>query len=380
MKIKKNKIKILYIMRNYQAGGAEMFLISLIKQFDKEKFSFSIATIYGGGSLKPSFTSLGVKTYELHFKNFFDIKSYIKLLRIIKENNYDIVHTKLFHADIIGRISAFICRVPIIISTVENAWEWEKDSGIKQKIKNFLFKFTSLCNYTVIAVTNKIYKLLIDNVGINKHLIKVIYNGVNLTEFKLINSEYNILKVENNLPTNVILIGAVGSLSPIKNHAMMIKAAKIVLSFRKDIYFFIAGKGDARDLKNFALELGVSDHVVFLGERNDIPEILRGLDVYVMTSLSEGLSISLLEAMASAKAVIATNVGGNSEIINNSYCGLLIDSNDDKALAANILELASDENQRQKLGIHARKRVHEAFDIESVVKEYTSLYITAVSQ
>lgn len=366
--------KILYIIRNMAVGGSETSLLAVLKKLDKREFQVDVLSIYEGGALQLELENIGVKTYVMRFKSFHDIASYFRLIRFIRRNKYDIIHTKLFHADIVGRICGRIAGTPKIFSTIGNAHEWEVEGTWKQKLKCAVFRLSSKANTRIFAVSKNIRSLLTRKVGIDEKSVEVMYNGVDLSEFDVRSNSMAEVRTQLGLPRDVHLVGAVGTLNQNKNHRLLIEAASRVLRERQDVFFVFVGRGDQSQLRTLASTLGVLEHILFLGLRRDIRDILNALDIYVITSLSEGLSNSLIEAMAMSKPVIATSVGGNPEIINDPEVGILIPVNRPDLLAEHILDLLANPDKAMRYGENARKRVMQEFDLNLTVSRHEAFY------
>lgn len=365
--------KILYIIRNLSPGGAETFLCSLLKVLNRQKYKPEVLCIYGGGVLQQELDKINIPTHIMNFSSLYDIKSHLTLYKFLRNRKFDIIHTKLFHADLVGRLYGVLTGTPAIISTIENIHEWDKSPSIKQLIKESVCRISSKVNYKVIAVSSLIQDVLIERVGIDSQKVKVIYNGVNVDQFNP-DTVISTFKSEFNIPENHFIVGAVGTINVNKNHKCLIDAAYEVLLKRKDVHFVIVGRGDSKKLKKYADELNILSKIHFIGLRRDLANILKSIDIYVLTSLSEGISISLLEAMAMRKAVVATNVGGNPEVINNNENGILVTPNQQKELASNILSLISDPEKIHNFGDNARQRVEKEFNLEKTAREYEILY------
>jgi glycosyltransferase involved in cell wall biosynthesis len=171
------------------------------------------------------------------------------------------------------------------------------------------------------------------------------------------------------------LVGIVARLDPIKNHALLINAMKEVHERIPEARLIVVGDGPLSDeLEQQTSELNVKDVVIFMGERGDVPRILSGLDLFVLSSLSEGMSITLVEAMAAGLPIVVTDVGGNPSIISSEENGTIVPSDDREALSEAITRLLNDEVNATQLGVKARKRFEEEFTLEKMVDRHRKLY------
>ena len=171
------------------------------------------------------------------------------------------------------------------------------------------------------------------------------------------------------------IIGTVGMLAPVKDHITLLKAANKVVRVRPDVVFLIVGGGELEGaLKAEADKLGIENNVRITGFRNDVGSLLHVMDIFVLSSVSEGLPLCLLEAMASGKPVVATNVGGNPEIVVNGETGFLVPPRDPDSLAASILSLLQDRRLASHFGMNGQRRVSERFRLERMIHSYHELY------
>jgi glycosyltransferase involved in cell wall biosynthesis len=373
------RIRVLTIMRNFGVGGAETFLLSMLQQLDRNEFELAVLGIYGGGPLQREFERAGIRTFAMQFRGLADIPNYLRLVSLLRRERFDVVHTKLFHADIVGRLCARLAGVKAVFTTVENAHEWEKRSGAKQRLKAWLFRATAGVNQAIFPVSVNVRDLLRWRVGLPADKLALVYNGVDLRALSPARVDDSV-RAELGIGADALVVGTVGSLNPIKNVGMLIDAAASVLAHRPDVYFIHAGKGDPEPFRLRARERGIESRVLFLGERRDIARILAALDVFTVTSLNEGISLALLEAMAMQRAVVVTDVGGNREIVDSADVGVCVPSNDAPALARELLRLLARPDERARLGARARERVQRDFNIERVAACYAAHYRDAAAR
>ena len=199
--------------------------------------------------------------------------------------------------------------------------------------------------------------------GLPPRLVQTIHNGIDLERFS----------PAGPAPDGPAVI--VARLAPEKDVATLLRAAAVARSAQPDFRLEIAGDGPCRtELERLAAELGLADGVRFLGPVRDVPALLRRARLFVLSSLTEGISLTLLEAMASALPVVATRVGGNGEVVTEGETGLLIPAGDPAALAEGMLALWNDPGRRVEMGRAARRRVEEEFDVRRMVARYENLY------
>jgi glycosyltransferase involved in cell wall biosynthesis len=205
--------------------------------------------------------------------------------------------------------------------------------------------------------------------------IKIVYNGIDIMRFKDFKES---TKLRNGLSISkkARIVGTVGKLSsPQKNIPLFLRSAKIVAGRLSDVRFVVVGGGRLLNLmKNLSSDLGISEKVHFTGEREDIPEILDALDVFVLSSYKEGLPNVIMEAMAAAKPVVATSVGGVPELVVDGVTGFLVPSNDEEKLSQAVIRLLTNPEMSKEMGEEGRRRVSEFFSADRMIKEIESLY------
>jgi len=207
-----------------------------------------------------------------------------------------------------------------------------------------------------------------ETIGVKKPITQI-YNGVDADFFSPSNGVRKI-RGELDIPPGAFLMGIVGRLDPIKNHETLFRAFGTLRERLPDVHLLVIGDGPERK----RLEALAGDGVFFLGNRLDVPEILRTLDVFVLSSRNEGISKTILEAMATAVPVVATHVGGNPELVEHGRTGFLVEPGDFQAMASAILRYADNPELRIAHGQTGRKRVLENFTIEKMVRSYEEVY------
>ena len=212
--------------------------------------------------------------------------------------------------------------------------------------------------------------------GINPEKIKVIYNSVDTDYYSGKNAERQKIRPDLGIKESDFLIGSVGRLAEVKNFSCLIDAMKTVSEKCPDAKLIIIGDGPLyNDLNQQIKGLGLENTVKLLGQRNDVPDLLCAMDIYVLPSLFEGISISILEAMAAGLPVIATSVGGNPEIVLDNETGYLVKSNDPHDLAQKIIQSINNKNKLALFSKAAVRRVHKVFHNDVMVAAYSELYL-----
>jgi len=226
----------------------------------------------------------------------------------------------------------------------------------------------------ITAISSATREALVNFENFPKHKIRVVYNGIDDTEYVRsvsTNSKRQFLGI----PEKAQVIGTVARLDHIKNHKMMINALKIVHHTYPDTFLIIVGDGPEREtLELLASELKLSSRVIFTGFREDTHLFYKTMDIFLLTSLSEGTAMTLLEAMATGLPCVATDVGGNPEIVMDGETGFIIPSNDEITLAEKICTLFRNEDLMKKMGKAGRRRFEENFTVDKMVSSYQAIY------
>lgn len=365
-----NKIKILYVIATLDVGGTERQLVELAKKLDKEKFEPIVCCLTRGGVFKKELDSYGIRVVIIGKKLGYDFSAILKLIKIIKKEKPKIVHTFLWTSNTIGRIAALFLRVPVIISS-----ERCKVRPFKNLISRITDRFLSLFTDKIIANSESVRLDHIKKEKIGQNRIISIPNGIDLERFNPNFQKNNSLRLKFGLEERVVSIGAIGRLDVYKGYECFLMAMPQIFSEFKKVKFFIVGDGPLKTkLQKLANDLGVSSNVVFTGYIEDVREIYSILDIMVFTSLSEGLSNVVLEAMAMGKPVIATNIDSNKELIENNETGILVKPSNYLELSQAVLKFVKNTDLRKKIGQNARIFIEKNHDISFLTKKLEDLY------
>ncbi len=316
---------------------------------------------------------------ELSFRN--DWRAFWKIYKIICRERPDIVHTHTAKAGALGRVAACLCKVKGVKCKVVHTFHGHVLKGYFGKVKTLFFiwveKFLALFTDRIITVSEALKKELVEKFRVAPEgKFSVVELGFELDE---------LLKLPMKETGNVINIGIVGRLVPVKNHRMVLDCARRVRSDVRSndisIRFVIVGGGELRqDLEAYVKKLGIADIVEFRGWVKDLCEIYRDLDIVVLTSLNEGTPVSIIEAMAGARPVVATRVGGVGDIVQDGKSGYLVESNDEKVFVERLLDLVNDSTKRRMFREYGRGLVKDRFSKDRLIKDMEELYDELLSQ
>ena len=369
------KIKLCLFTTDSKIGGTEKMILSLAKGLDKEKYEVTVCTLLGRGPLIEEAKKSGVRAVSLNMKGKWDISVIPRFFSFLRKHRIDILHTYLYHANILGRILGRLAGVPIIISSQRTTefYGQKKSDRWRRGYRIFLDKWTSRFCCLIISNSEAGRRFLIEE-GIDPAKIITIHNGVDLDQFT-VRIAPGEKKRRYGLRQDSMLVGIIANLTEVKGHKYFLQAAREVLKSIPQAEFLIVGDGPLReDLGGLSKNLGISAGVNFMGFRQDIPEILSILNVFVLSSLWEGFPVSILEAMAAGKPVIASKVGGIPEAVIDEKTGILVPPEDEKALAGAIEFLLNKGKIASEMGMAGRRRAEEHFSLQRMTGEIEAAY------
>lgn len=353
---------ILQLIESGGPGGAETIVLEVCKSLAERSY-YPIVGLLHDGWLNQQLLRHGIETIIIENKYPYDPVCFRRLIKTIYERNVSVIHSHEFMMNVYGALAARVTRRPIIATIHGKNYYWEK------RRRRTALRVMSYFATRTIAVSEDLKGFIVKRVGINANRISVIHNGIDI-------SRYNLPKQENKLNITSPIIGTVGNLYPVKGHIYLLKAAKkIINEFPAATFIFIGKKTEyINELIKESDRLGLEKNVKFLGFREDVPELLSIMDVFAAPSLSEGISLAILQAMAAAKPVVATGIGGTPEIITHGKTGILVPSKDSDMLANNILLLLKNKDLANKLAYSAKEKVRDKFSIDYMVNNYINAY------
>ncbi len=363
----RNPCKVLHLVQGLDVGGLEYMVVALVNQLNRKKFLPSVCCFDTLGELHNNLLN-DTKTTLLKRKPGIDLFYPFKLAALLKKDKIDIIHLHNSTAFFYGVLAGKIAGVGRIIYT-----EHARDVAPNIKVR-IMDKILSYLTDRIVVVAEFLKLNLVHKEWIDPKIITTIYNGIDGEPFTTEFDRQEITR-ELNISAAAKIIGIVARLDPIKNHRCLIKAMKKVSALYPNVVLIVIGDGTLRqELEELVSEEQLQNNILFLGTRNDIPRLLSVLDIFVLCSLSEGLPLTILEAMAAGKPIVATSVGGIPEIIQDNTDGIIIRSDDSDELAAAISELIRDKKKRHDMGVKARMKFEERFTVRSMVQSYEKLY------
>jgi sugar transferase (PEP-CTERM/EpsH1 system associated) len=360
-------VNVFHLIQGLEFGGLENVTLNLLGNLNKELYKTSICCFDTLGDLSNRISG-DIKVHFLKRKQGIDYFYPFKLAKLLKKKGVQILHLHNSTAFFYGVIAGKLAGIPAIVYT-----EHARDIFPNLKVR-IADKLLSYFTDKIIVVADYLKKNLIEYEKFDGEKIFVIYNGINPAEFN-IKTDHIKKRRELDIDVNVPVIGIVARLDPIKNHACLINAMKHVINKFPEAVLLIIGGGPVHsELESLVKDLKLEKNVRFLGTRADVPELMSVIDVFVLCSRSEGLSVTLLEAMAAGKPVVATRVGGTPELIEHDINGLLVESDDEEGLSKALIELLTDKSKSLKLGEAAGRKINDSFTLAHMVKKYEKIY------
>lgn len=360
------RFEIWFLIGMLPIGGTERTLIDLANGLDKNKYSVTVWTIVDQGVMRDELDA-DVRYRTLNAKRKWDIRAPVKFLRVVLSEKPDILQSFLFFDNVLARLSGMISSNTKVITGVRDVPE--NPSWIRSTID----KITLPLSDSIVSNSKAGEEYIIGR-GADPSKTKVIRNGRDIEKYASGNATsalFNSLQLDSNEP----IVGTVGRLVERKGHYDLLEAWPSVLTSHPNAQLLIVGDGpERRSLQKRARELDCDSSVYFAGRRDDVPDLLDAMDIFVFPSHHEGLPGALLEAMIAGLPIITTPVDGNSELIENNVTGLFFPAHDEKVLSLRLATLLSDPDLQRDLGMRANEYAKNEFAISTMISEFESLY------
>jgi len=373
-KFSNNKIRVLYVIENRSFGGGERGFGQLASRLSSNRFQPFVAA-HQGGKLEGIVQRAGVPFFPLDMSRKVNFRTIGHLSRVISDNGIHIVHSMGARADFFARMAcrgkpstALVCTVAMLIEGFDVGF-------IRKSVYKLADRYSARYVTQYIAVSKALKDRLVTKRGISADKISVIYNGVELDQYdpKLCSPEEARLSL--GIKDNDPIVGTIGRLVYQKGFSYFLEAARYVYTENKQVRFVIVGHGpEEAKLKHLAKSLGISPRCSFVGLRLDIANLLSAFDVFVLSSVLEGLPRVVIEAMAMKRPIVATDINGVREQLRHNETGLLVNPTDPEALAQAILDILDDQQRAERLGREARKHAKRIFDLRHTLANVEMLY------
>lgn len=368
---------VAHVIFRLDVGGLENGLVNLVNGLPDDEFRHAIICIDKSTDFADRITRKDVEIVEIGKRPGTDLAALARLYRTIKRLNPEILHTR--------NLAALDALLPAALAGVNNrihgehGWDVNDLYGLNRKMR-LLRKIYSPLVKQYVTVSKHLSDYVTKDVGIDQRRVTQIYNGVDTNRFHPAGPQIvRTMRPHSLFTENAVVFGTVGRMRAVKNHLGLAKAFAEVVAENPKIRGFarlvIVGDGPTREaVQSLIDEAGISDICWLAGYRDDIPDMLRLFDVYVQPSLAEGVSNTILEAMASGLPVIATDVGGSGELVLDNESGTVIPPEDSARLASAIRFYAIDSSRIRSHGVKARSRAEQVFGIDRMIDNYRQLY------
>lgn len=362
------RLKICHIIPTLVQGGAEKQMSLLARHLDRERFETHVIVLTHSGPLEQELLDADIPVHFIEKRGKADPLAIVRLKRLLKKIAPDVVHTWLFAANSYGRLAARKAKVPVIVAGERSVDPWKtRWHGV---VDRFLMKYTA----TIATNTSAVASFYASR-GIPADRFTIIPNAVIPSSVPPISREEFFQRL--NIAPRKFVVGAVGRLWPQKGYRNLIWSAELLNVALEDVWFVIVGDGPERQrLQELRDRYGAQDAVRFVGHRTDAQELISGFDVLWNGSLYEGQSNTILEAMSWGKPVVASDIPGNRDLVDDKKTGFLLDVDDLGGRTRVTNNLLRDPAQLEKLGAAARRKITEQFSLKSMVGKYEELYRT----
>lgn len=360
-------MKIAHIIETPGTGGAESVLVDIATRLPPEFQSVGVMMCesWTGRELEKR----GIPVTVLPLTRSFDFGWVLRFAKFIREQKIDAIQSHEFTANVYATAAAKITGVPIVCTTHgKNYWP-------HAYYRRAAYRWVARNARAFVAVSTDLGQFAASTLGIAPERVKVIRNGIDVERFARDAQARASVRAELGLIESQPLLLACGELSEVKGHEWLVRAARALVDRRPDAVIAIAGHGALREsLEALAATLGLGAQVRFLGFRRDVPALLSAADVFVMPSLSEGLPLAILEAMAARVAIVATRVGGMPELIRAGETGWLVEPRDAEGLGRALIVAVEDAAARQRITDNSFELVSRDYALRETVNAYAALY------
>lgn len=365
-------MKVLHLISTKGFFGAENMVVNLARYHQKEGIWVCLGILENGqgqdNALVLEASKLGVpyNIFSCHGK--LNFKTFTELKAFILKNGIDIIHSHGYKSD----FYAFFSTLFVEVKRIATCHTWYS-VNLKMRLYEWLDKLV-LRKFDKVIVVSGILKNELSKKGFPKESVLEIYNGIEMEPFEKA-EDVGYLRQEFNLNSHSKVIGTIARLAKDKGHHFMLEAVNRLKARQRTVKYLIVGEGPMRgSLESEARKLGIEGDIIFTGIRNDIPQLLKLIDIFVLPSLKEGLPLALLEAAAAKKAAIATRVGAVTQVIEDGKTGLLAEPADTDSLILAIDTLLDDRKLCGYLGNNAYEKVKDCFSLRRMAQDYLKVY------
>jgi sugar transferase (PEP-CTERM/EpsH1 system associated) len=369
---------VVHVIYSLGVGGLENGLVNLINNMPRDRYRHAIVCLQGFTDFAKRIDDRDIPIYALDKKQGKDIGLYVRLGRLLRQLKPDIVHTRNLAA-LEGQVVAAIAVPSARRVHGEHGRDMFDVAGLNEKY-NLLRRIIRPFVHRYIALSQDLEQWLINLIGVKPSHISQIYNGVDNQKFRPPRSGDPLPPWPPQFADQQhVIIGSVGRMAAVKDHVTLVRAfielMQLESNVRKIARLVIVGEGPCREAcVQLLSKAGLSDCAYLIGERNDVAELMRGMDIFVLPSLGEGISNTILEAMSTGLPVIATQVGGNPELVRPFETGRLVPANDPLAMAQALFDYVCNAEMRRTHGNAGRSVIEQQYSLSSMIAAYMKVY------
>ncbi len=361
--------KIIFITWALEVGGAERLLVKLVQNIPTDKYKVKVICITRRGIWAKEVEEFGIEVVSMNKKVGLDLGVFFRLCTYLKKEQPDLVNTSIWTADLWGRLAAICAGVKHIIVTEQNVDLWKR--WYHRAIDRLLFHWTEF----VICVSDDVRSFYHDRLGVPDEKLRMIPNAIDLELFTKDNWKRT-LRTSLQIEESEFLFICPARLHPQKAHQVMIQAAhNLIQKGTCDFKILLVGEGVRRqELEKIVRGLRLENIVLFLGLRQDVPDLLLQSDAFLLSSEYEGLSLSVLEGMAARLPIVATRVGGNAQLVQDGRNGYLVPPHDPTALSIAMEKVMADRTDSRKMGAESFRIVNQSYGIKQITAQTLELF------
>jgi sugar transferase (PEP-CTERM/EpsH1 system associated) len=365
-------IRVMHVVFTLHPGGMEFGVIKLVNGLDRARVRSSICSTTPAVPEMKACVAADVPVFELRRRPGNDPGLVRDLYRLFRRERPHVVHTHAWGTLLEGLVAARLARVPFVVHGEHGTLQLR---GYQRRLQRAAWSRAD----RVLSVSSRLAERMTAETGFPFDRIMTLRNGVDLSRFG--RQRRDEARQALGLPLGGFIIGTAGRLVPVKDQATLLEAVARVRAAGHEVTLVLAGDGPLKDdLESRAASLGISLAVRFLGHCDRIETVFSALDVFILSSVSEGMSNTILEAMASGLPVVATRVGGADELIEDGVSGVLVRSRSAEAIAAAIMDMLADTPRRLEIGAAARRRAEAEFSLPSFTSRYERMYMALAEE
>ena len=358
---------MLFVVPQLGIGGAERHALTLMTHLDRVRFAPSLLCIGQAGSLFDEVVAAGLPARALGRTRRQMPLALAEMVAHLRRTRPDVLVLRGANAEMLGRVAAVLAGVPRAVVWVHN----NVDLAPRPRVRRLADRLLEPATSAYYGVAHGQLPYLTETLGYPPEKVRIIHNGVDAARFapRACGGRDRALAAEFGVGLDEPLVGIVAVLRPEKDHATFLRAARLVLDREPRARFLVVGRGPLQgELQALADELGLADRVIFAGARNDVPEILALLDVFVLSSYTEAAPMAILEAMAAGRPAVCTAVGGVPEMVDDGVTGFLVPPREPAVLADRLVRLVRDPELARGMGRAARGKLVAEFTLERSVE------------